>query len=129
MIDGVALLERATTILEANGQGRSLPFALTNLGEAYLLADRREEALAATERALRFAREQGHRQTEARGIYVLARIEAHGATPDVEGAEAHYGEVLALATEFGMRPLVAHCHLGLGKLYRQTGDARRRRST
>ena len=23
-----------------------------------------------------------------------------------------------------MRPLVAHCHLGLGKLYRRTGDAR-----
>ena len=25
-------------------------------------------------------------------------------------------------TELGMRPLVAHCHLGLGKLYRRTGD-------
>ena len=23
---------------------------------------------------------------------------------------------------FGMRPLVAHCHLGLGKLYRRAGD-------
>jgi len=22
-----------------------------------------------------------------------------------------------------MRPLVAHCHLGLGRLYRRTGDA------
>ena len=27
----------------------------------------------------------------------------------------------ALADELGMRPLVAHCHLGLGKLYRRTG--------
>ncbi len=27
-----------------------------------------------------------------------------------------------MATELGMRPLVAHCHLGLGKLYRRTGD-------
>jgi hypothetical protein len=27
-----------------------------------------------------------------------------------------------LAEEVGMRPLVAHCHLGLGKLYRRTGD-------
>ena len=25
------------------------------------------------------------------------------------------------AAEFGLRPLVAHCHLGLGKLYRRTG--------
>jgi hypothetical protein len=26
-----------------------------------------------------------------------------------------------LAEPRGMRPLVAHCHLGLGKLYRRTG--------
>ena len=31
-------------------------------------------------------------------------------------------EGLALATDLGMRPLVAHCHLGLGKLYRRTGQ-------
>ena len=35
--------------------------------------------------------------------------------------EAHYREALALAEPRGMRPLVAHCHLGLGKLYRRTG--------
>jgi hypothetical protein len=29
---------------------------------------------------------------------------------------------LALADELGMRPLVAHCHLGLGKLSRCTGQ-------
>ena len=29
---------------------------------------------------------------------------------------------MALAEELGMRPLVAHCHLGLGKLYRRTGQ-------
>jgi hypothetical protein len=23
--------------------------------------------------------------------------------------------------DYGMRPLIAHCHLGLGKLYRRTG--------
>jgi hypothetical protein len=28
---------------------------------------------------------------------------------------------MALAEELGMRPLVAHCHLGLGTLYRRTG--------
>jgi hypothetical protein len=28
---------------------------------------------------------------------------------------------MALAEELGMRPLVAHCHLGLGRLYGQTG--------
>src|SRR4029453_1422910 len=36
-------------------------------------------------------------------------------------ADRHYREALALAEELGMRPLVAHCHLGLGKLYWRTG--------
>jgi hypothetical protein len=38
-----------------------------------------------------------------------------------EHAEAHYRDALAIAQELGMRPLVAHCHLGLGKLYRRAG--------
>jgi hypothetical protein len=29
---------------------------------------------------------------------------------------------MALAEELGMRPLVAHCHLGLAKLYRRTAQ-------
>ena len=32
-------------------------------------------------------------------------------------AEAHYQQALTLADELGMRPLQAHCHLGLGMLY------------
>jgi carbon-monoxide dehydrogenase medium subunit len=38
-----------------------------------------------------------------------------------EYADGHYRDALALADELRMRPLVAHCHLGLGKLYRRTG--------
>jgi hypothetical protein len=33
----------------------------------------------------------------------------------------HYYDALARATDLGMRPLVAQCHLGLGKLYGRTG--------
>ena len=32
----------------------------------------------------------------------------------------HYRQ--ALAEALGLRPLLAHCHLGLGKLYRRTGQ-------
>ena len=38
-----------------------------------------------------------------------------------ELAETAYREALALAEELGMRPLQAHCHHGLGRLYGQTG--------
>jgi class 3 adenylate cyclase len=36
--------------------------------------------------------------------------------------EAHYQQALALAEELGMRPLVAHCHRGLGMLYATTAQ-------
>ncbi len=42
--------------------------------------------------------------------------------PSRSSAERYYREALALAGELGMRPLVAHCHIGLGKLYRRTGE-------
>jgi len=43
-------------------------------------------------------------------------------TGSAEVAGGYYREALALAGELGMRPLVAHCHLGLGKLHRRTGN-------
>src|SRR5262249_61718870 len=43
-------------------------------------------------------------------------------TGGAEDAEGYYRDALVLAEPRGMRPLVAHCHLGLGKLYRRTGQ-------
>ena len=34
----------------------------------------------------------------------------------------HYTQALARANELEMRPLQAHCHLGLGKPFDRTGD-------
>jgi hypothetical protein len=53
---------------------------------------------------------------------LLGEIALHHGHRDIAAAEAHYGAAVALASELGMRPLVAHCHLGLGTLYRRTGD-------
>ena len=57
---------------------------------------------------------------EAR-LLQLGVVHAHTDPPDAAQAEAHYQQALALADELGMRPLVAHCHLGLGKLYHCAG--------
>ena len=38
------------------------------------------------------------------------------APPDADEAEVRYREAFALAQELEMRPLQAHCHLGLGTL-------------
>jgi hypothetical protein len=65
-------------------------------------------------------RERGERGHEAWAHRLLAETASHRDCPDVAAAEAHYATSTALALELGMRPLVAHCHLGLGKLYRCT---------
>ena len=59
---------------------------------------------------------------EADTLRLLAEIHARLDSPERPGAEAFYREALALAGELGMRPLVARCHLGLGRLYRQAGE-------
>ena len=37
----------------------------------------------------------------------------------IDNGHDAYQQALALANTLGMRPLVAHCHLGLGTLYSQ----------
>jgi len=56
-----------------------------------------------------------------RALHLLGDIATHPNWFDAERGETHYREALALADQLGMRPLVAHCHLGLGRLYRCTG--------
>jgi hypothetical protein len=46
----------------------------------------------------------------------VLRADSDGAALD--GAAAHYQAAQVIGNPRGMRPLVAHCHLGLGKLYR-----------
>jgi tetratricopeptide (TPR) repeat protein len=120
--DGVAWLQRAQATFESTGIEAGHSISVAQLGEAQLLAGQIEDARASAERAVKLARERGERGHEAWALRLLGEIAAHTDPPDPESAEAHYGQALARATELGMRPLVAHCHLGLGKLYRRSGD-------
>jgi tetratricopeptide (TPR) repeat protein len=95
---------------------------LCQLSEGSLLAGRPDEARKFGGHALKLARERKERGHEAWALRGLGEVASHCDPPDTEVAQAHYREALALATELGMRPLVAHCHLGLGTLYRRTGD-------
>jgi hypothetical protein len=52
---------------------------------------------------------------------LLADIEAGADAPDVPRTEAGYRAALDLADSLGMRPLAAHCLLGLGGLHRRAG--------
>jgi tetratricopeptide (TPR) repeat protein len=89
------------------------------LGRACLLLGRLDEARRLCDRALEIL--AGHHGFAAHAQYLLGDITTHPDRFDAESGEAHYRKALALAEPRSMRPLVAHCHLGLGKLYRRTG--------
>jgi tetratricopeptide (TPR) repeat protein len=90
-----------------------------SLGEAQVQAGRLEEAHALAERALALASRLQERGHQAYALRLLGDIAARRDSPESEQAETHYQHARALADELGMRPLVAHCHLGLGLLYRK----------
>ena len=58
----------------------------------------------------------------AHALRLLGDLAAYPDQFDSEGGKAHYRKALAIAERLGMRPLVAHCHLGLGKLYQHIGE-------
>jgi tetratricopeptide (TPR) repeat protein len=90
-------------------------------GEAALLAGRFEDAMEHATRAHDIAQAQKEQGYEAYALRLLGSIAVHRHPPESESAEAHYRQALALAGELGMRPLLAHCHLGLGTLYGRMG--------
>jgi class 3 adenylate cyclase/tetratricopeptide (TPR) repeat protein len=97
-------------------------FTLVSLGQANLTAGRMEDGSRYAREALATCRQQTRRNAEADALHLLGDIATRREPPALEEAMQHYHQALALADEGGLRPLVAHCHRGLGKLYRRIGD-------
>jgi tetratricopeptide (TPR) repeat protein len=109
------LLERQA----ARGFVSNLGWAYYSLGRACQLFGRLDEARRLGDRAVESSPSQPGYAAHAQ--HLLGDIATHPERFDAESGEAHYRTALALAEPRGMRPLVAHCHLGLGALYRRTG--------
>ena len=93
---------------------------ITYLAEAHLLAGHIGDATDHAERALALARGRHERGYQAWIHRLLGEVAEESA--ERIRARACYQKALALADELGMRPLAAHCHLGLGRLQRRTAD-------
>jgi len=122
------LAEALPLLEQAVEQAASMRFTvgqslwIAQLSEAYLLAGRMEEAFTQALRALELSRAHQERGHEAWVHRLLGDLHSHRDPPAVEQAEASYQQALALAEELGMRPLLAHCHCGLGTLYARIGQ-------
>ena len=122
LAEGRALLEEAISESIRTGALHRSFLRVAWLSEVCRLAGRGEEAWQHARQALDLARQHKERGIEALALHQLGVVHAHADPPDVVQAEAYYQQALALAEELGMRPLQAHCHLGLGTLYATTGQ-------
>jgi len=120
--DAVPLLTQAMEQAIAMERIDTQALCRLSLGEAQVLAGLLEEAHALAERTLALARAHQERGNQAYALRLLSEIAARREPPEVEPAETHYRQALALANELGMRPLLAHCHRGLGTLYSRAGQ-------
>jgi class 3 adenylate cyclase/tetratricopeptide (TPR) repeat protein len=112
----------ACALVEASrGNQGHWSFSLVHTGEAALRVGALAQAREYAETALALSRKQMAGGDEAWSLNLIGAINAAEGPASATVAEDHYRQGLARAEALGMRPLVAHCHLGLGKLYRRTG--------
>jgi class 3 adenylate cyclase/tetratricopeptide (TPR) repeat protein len=119
--EGLGLLEQAVaeSVSVRRMPGHSSWIAW--FGEACLAAGRTDAAARLAGRALDTARAHRRRGHEAWALRLLAALHAHPESLDLESAESSFRQAIVLANELGMRPLIAHCRLGLGRAYRLAG--------
>lgn len=127
LAEGLPLLEQAVEQSAAMQIVFHHTLWLIHLSEGHRLAGRLDEAAHGAIRALELARAYQERGHQAYALHLLGEVAAHREPPEIEPAETHYCQATALAEELGMRPLVAHCHLGLGQLSRRTGKGEQAR--
>jgi tetratricopeptide (TPR) repeat protein len=125
---GLTLVEQGMEQAVARGRPRGLALVVTWLSEAYLLAGRLGEAYQRAAHAVDLARQHRQRGTQAWALWLLGESTARQESPEVESAAGHYRQALTLAAGLGMRPLQAHCHVGLGTLCIKMGQQEQART-
>jgi tetratricopeptide (TPR) repeat protein len=118
--EALPLLEQAVSHAASMGEVDFQSHRLACLSEAYLQAGHVGDAMALGRRALELSRAHKERGWEAYALHLLGNTDMRRNPPEYEEAEVHYRRAQALAVQLHMRPLQAHCHLGLGRLYAQT---------
>jgi len=122
LTEAVSLTEAAVAQGAAMNLMGGHSLLLAYLSEVYLLAGRHDDARQNAERALGLARAHREPGYEGWALRLLAEIALGSDPPDTARATEYGGKALAMAEELGMRPLVAHCHLVLGRSLAQSTD-------
>jgi class 3 adenylate cyclase/tetratricopeptide (TPR) repeat protein len=119
--EGMPLLLEGYRIAESRGAMLGHALRVIWLAEAHLVARKVDTAREHAFRALELSRLHKERALQGWALKVLGETAAAEDPANVDAAEHFYAEAMGLAEELGMRPLLAHCQLGLGELYRRAG--------
>jgi tetratricopeptide (TPR) repeat protein len=114
--EGLTLLQEGVEQASSVSMVARQSFYTARLSEGYILSSRIHDALECAQRALNLARTYKERGTEGYLLRLLGEIASYQDCPDGDVASRYLREAMMLAEPRGMRPPVAHCHLGLGKL-------------
>ena len=112
--EGVA---RMSAMQVKNGEAQ----VIAALGEACLMSGRHNEAAVHAERALKIAHDRGERGSQAWALRLTGEVAAADGSKSAAAFSA-FREAVGIAEELGMRPLLAHCHLGLGQLHKRVDE-------
>jgi class 3 adenylate cyclase/tetratricopeptide (TPR) repeat protein len=119
--EAMSRLMEAEELLEQQ-VARGNPWALAGshyLGRACLLLGRIDDAWRVATQAIAGS---AARPTDAsRALSLMADVSSHPDRFDPGHAETCYRQAMASAEAQGRRPVIAHCHLGLGRLYSRMG--------
>jgi tetratricopeptide (TPR) repeat protein len=91
-----------------------------SLARSALVLGRVDEARSLADRALTYSSTRPGFAANVRQL--LGELFTQPDRFDTENAERCFREALILAEPRGIRPVIAHCHFGLGKLYRRSGS-------
>lgn len=118
--EGLRLLEKAVARDASAEPQLTRSYTLTALSEALLLSGEPEKALAVATDALHRTRAHDERGAEAHTCWLLGAIHRCRGI-DLDAAAAMFESATTIASELGLQPLLAHCHLGLGDLHERGG--------
>jgi class 3 adenylate cyclase/tetratricopeptide (TPR) repeat protein len=126
--EALPLLERVVAQTDAMGIVFDHVLGVIPLGEGYLRAGRIADARQQAQHAVDLCRQHHQHGHEAWALRLLGEVAAQRHPAEVEQAISHYQQALTLADALGMRPLQAHCHRGLGRLYAMMGQREQART-
>ena len=120
--EAVAELEQVATEISGTTKRLMITLPALWLGEAYLRAGRTVDARAQAESVLRMARERGERVLEGWALSLLGDVAGDAAAFRPEVGFAAYRDAMAITDAGGLRPLAAHCALGIARLHDRAGQ-------